>query len=123
MKHIKFLADVNIEKPIVDFLAESGFDIKWIQDYACDMRDEKLLSLARKENRILVTNDRDFGELVFLQRKLSTGIILFRVKGQKSHEKAKLMKKVIKHHDDKLLNHFTVISLKKIRIIPLEGIK
>lgn len=49
------------------------------------MDDADLLMMAKQENRIL-TNDKDFGELVFLQKKLSLGILLLRVKGQSTKE-------------------------------------
>ncbi|MEK6699750.1 MAG: DUF5615 family PIN-like protein [Nitrospirota bacterium] len=123
MADIKFIADVNVEKPIVDYLSENGYDIKWIPDYNCEILDEDLLSLANNEKRILITNDKDFGELTFLQKKLSAGIILFRVKGQSSQDKVKLIKKVLGNYGDKLFNHFTVITKKKIRIAPMEDIK
>ena len=119
MKEIKFLADVNVEKPIVDYLLEQGYDIKWISDYDCEMPDEDLLQLANHEKRIFVTNDKDFGDLIFLQRKLSVGTILFRLSGQKSQEKIKLMKKLLMGHRDKILNHYIVITKAKIRIIPI----
>lgn len=47
---LQFLADVNIEKPIIDFLRFSGYDVKWIPDFDCQMRDDELLSLAESEN-------------------------------------------------------------------------
>ena len=84
MKGIKFLADVNIEKPLVDYLSKQGYDIIWMPDYNCEMSDEDLLQLANEENRIFITNDKDFGDLIFLQKRLSAGTILFRVKDQKS---------------------------------------
>ena len=66
LKEIKFLADVNVEKPLVDYLSNQGYDIKWIPDYNCEMFDEDILQLANKEKRILITNDKDFGDLIFL---------------------------------------------------------
>jgi len=89
MSEIKFIADVNVEKPTVEkptveYLSKQGYDIKWIPDINCEMTDDELLQLANKEKRILITNDKDFGEIIFLQKKLTTGIILFRVKIQKS---------------------------------------
>jgi predicted nuclease of predicted toxin-antitoxin system len=119
VKEIKFLADVNVEKPIVDYLLKQGYDIKWVPDYNCEMPDEDLLQLANQEKRIFITNDKDFGDLIFLQKKVSAGTILFRVKGQKSQEKIKLMKKLLMGYRDKLLNHYVVITKAKIRIVPL----
>lgn len=123
MDTIKFIADVNIEKVIVDLLLENGYNVKWIPDYDCEIFDADLLDMAITEKRILVTNDKDFGELTFLQKKLSTGIILIRVKGQRPQDKIKVMKKLLKNYSDKLLHHFVVITKKKIRIIPMEGVK
>ena len=119
MKEIKFLADVNVEKPLVDYLSKQGYDIKWAPDYNCEMLDEDLLQLANQEKRIFITNDKDFGDLIFLQKKLKVGTILFRVKAQKSQEKIKLTKKLLMGYRDKLLNHYIVITKAKIRIIPL----
>jgi predicted nuclease of predicted toxin-antitoxin system len=123
MEGIRFIADVNVEKVIVDYLSENGYDIKWVPDYNCEILDEELLNVANTEKRILITNDKDFGELTFLQKKLSTGIILIRVKGQRAEDKVKLIKRLLQSYSDKLLNHFIVITDKKFRFIPLEDIK
>jgi len=92
---MKLLADANIEKGIVDCLLRFGFDVKWIPDYNCEMDDAALLTMANNEKRILITNDKDFGELVFLKKQISVGIIL---------------------------NHFSIITSKKFRFMPLEDI-
>ena len=120
---IKFVADVNVEKAIVDYLLNNGYDVKWIPDYNCKILDEDLLTLANKEERILITNDKDFGELTFLQKKLSTGIILLRVKKHTAQDKVRLIKKLLQNYSDKLLNYFVVITKTKIRFIPMEDIK
>ncbi len=123
MEIIRFIADVNVERSIVDYLSENGHDVKWIPDYNCEILDEDLLNLANAEKRILLTNDKDFGELVFLQKGLSPGIILLRVKGQRAEDKVKLIKKLLNKYSDKLFNHYTVITRRKIRIISMEEIK
>ena len=119
---LKFLADVNIEKDLVEFLNKQGFDVLWIPDYDCRLKDNDLLELANKENRILITNDTDFGEIVFLQKKISEGIILLRVKGQKVNIKLRVLKKLLKFHSNKIKNNFIVISERRIRIRPMEDI-
>ncbi len=123
MNNIKFIADVNVEKVIVDYLLEEGYDIKWIPDYNCEMLDEDLLEMAKVEGRILITNDKDFGELIFLQKRLSVGIILIRIKGQKVEVKLKLIKKLFQNYRNKLLNNFIIITDKKLRFIPMEDEK
>ena len=115
----KFLADVNVEKKIVEFLREYGFDIKWIPDYDVSMGDEELLSLASNEDRILLTNDKDFGYYVFLQNKSFNGVILFRIKGQNIEKKLLNLKELLEYHQNKIGNHFIVITERKIRFTPL----
>jgi predicted nuclease of predicted toxin-antitoxin system len=122
MKTISFLADVNIEKPIVDYLVGRGYDVKWVPDYDCEMSDEALLTIANDDRRLLLTNDKDFGELIYLQKKLSSGVVLLRVKGQDVELKVALIMKLLDNHRDKLMNQFTVITKKKIRIYPMEDI-
>lgn len=122
MNEIKFLADVNIEKRIVDYLLENDYDVKWIPDYDCAMLDEELLSMTKEEERILITNDKDFGEQIFLQKRQSAGIILFRLKEQETRKKINIMNKLLVNYQDKLLNHFVVITEQKIRFIDMEGV-
>ena len=54
--------------------------------------------IANKEKRVLITNDKDFGELVFLQKKLSAGIILIRVRNQDVKQKLNVLKKLLNYY-------------------------
>jgi len=87
------------------------------------MVDEKLLEIANREKRILITNDKDFGELTFRQKGISTGIILFRVKGENSRYKIRLLQKLLLAHVNRLRGYFTVVTRRKIRFIPMEEIR
>jgi predicted nuclease of predicted toxin-antitoxin system len=120
---LRFLADVNVEKKLVDFLKNEGYDVLWIPDYDCSIKDNELLDLANQEHRVLITNDKDFSELVFLQKKVSMGIILIRIKGQQVAKKLHSLRKLLKFHADKIENHFIVVSERRIRIRILEEIK
>jgi predicted nuclease of predicted toxin-antitoxin system len=117
---MKILADVNIEKPIVDYTVGIGFDVKWIPDYNCMLPDDNLLTMANTESRVLMTNDKDFGELVFRQNKITTGIILVRMKGASSEKKVKAIKKLFKNYPSKIYNHFVVVAENKMRFVPLK---
>ena len=119
-KEVKFIANVNIEKPIVDFLIKKGFDVKWVTDIDKQMTDIRVCEIANNEQRVIITNDKDFGEIIFLQKKISYGIILLRVKGQNSSEKIFLLEKLLDKYPDKIINHFVVVTKEKFRFIPLE---
>ena len=120
MRSHRFVADVNIEKVIVDYLRSNGHDVKWIPDYDCKMKDVDLLKLAVKEKRILLTNDKDFGELAFLQKSLKTGVVLLRVRGQNVRDNVKLLKKLLSRYGERLAGQFVVITRGEIRIIRME---
>jgi predicted nuclease of predicted toxin-antitoxin system len=123
MKQIKFLANVNVEKPLIDFLNEKGFNVKWVTSIDKRMPDDRVCEIANSEQRIIITNDKDFGEIVFYQKKIAYGIILMRVKGQNSSEKIILLDKLLENYLDKIANHFVVLTNTKFRFIPLEVIK
>jgi predicted nuclease of predicted toxin-antitoxin system len=112
---LRFLADENIEKPVVDYPRSQGYDVSWVAEIERSSADDKILDTARREKRILLTNDKDFGELVFLQRKLTTGVILFRFETEDALSKVMVLMKVIPQYIDKLSGHFTVISENRIR--------
>jgi len=74
---MKFLLDANVEYRLAHFLASLGHDVKTIaHDYPAYLSDKTVLSCAVEEQRILITNDRDFGELIFRQQLSHTGIHL-----------------------------------------------
>lgn len=117
---MKFLADENVEKPIVDMLRNGGHDVLYISEFMKRSIDEQLLERANNESRILLTNDKDFGELVYLQGKNNIGIILMRFVSERSTVKTKFMSHLINNFSDRLIGHFTVISEAKIRIRKLK---
>jgi predicted nuclease of predicted toxin-antitoxin system len=119
---MKFLADVNVEKSLVDYLVGAGYDVKWIPEYDCRMGDEALLELARSEQRVIITNDKDFGEFFFLQKKIAAGIILFRTHGLSSKRKVGLLGKLLHHHPDRIEGRFVVITEKAFRFSVLEDL-
>jgi predicted nuclease of predicted toxin-antitoxin system len=116
---VNFVADVNIEKLIVDTLRKQGHDVKWITEVNMCMTDAEILKISSDEKRILLTNDKDFGEIVFRQKMKTSGVILFRVKEQDEDLKLHLMLQLLKNHGDKIENHFIVLAKDKFRIIKL----
>lgn len=81
--------------------------------------DEKLLEQANSESRILLTGDKDFGELIFLQKKISAGIILMRFVSEKSSVKARFMQALLTTYGNNLQGYFTVVREGKVRRRPL----
>ena len=62
---MRFLLDQNVDRRFAAFLASLGHDVKVIAaDYPPGLPDREVLAIGRRERRVLLTNDRDFGELV-----------------------------------------------------------
>lgn len=113
---MKFVADEGVDAPIVALLREQGFDVIYIAEVAAGSPDDIILAYANEEERVLITRDKDFGELVFREQKVHTGIILNRLYELSIEEKAKLVLEVIQEFGDELLGSFTVIQPGKVRI-------
>lgn len=76
---MKLLLDENVEYRLAAFLIGEGHNVTTIiRDYPRSLDDREVLNLARIEGRILITNDRDFGELIFNQQLPHAGVIYFR---------------------------------------------
>lgn len=76
---MKFLLDQSAEARIGTFLKSKGHDSTRVGlDHPAGLPDDQVLAIAVSEQRILITNDSDFGELIFKLRQPHTGVIYFR---------------------------------------------
>lgn len=75
---MKFLANENLPVQSLRILRQKGFEIVSVAEVSAGLRDEEVLKLAKTESRIILTFDRDFGELVFRKGGEAKGIILLR---------------------------------------------
>ncbi|CCI35228.1 MULTISPECIES: DUF5615 family PIN-like protein [Microcystis] len=113
---MRFLANENFPLDAVEAPGQNGHDVLWIRVESPGISDWEVLSRAQAENRILLTFDKDFGELAFRSRlPASVGIILFRIRVPSASVVAEKVAKVISLRDD-WYGHFTVIEEDKIRM-------
>ena len=113
---MKFLADEGVDRSIVDGLRKLNFDVYYVIEEIRSLYDDVLLQIAHEENRVLITRDKDFGELVFRLNKAHAGVILIRLEGHNTHERGDIVCRLISQYLDQLLNSFTVIQKGIIRI-------
>ena len=77
---MRFLLDQSADARLVPWLTKRGHDAVRIgRDYPPGLPDEEVLAIATRERRILITDDRDFGELVFRHRQPHAGVIYLRL--------------------------------------------
>ena len=113
---MNFIADENIDRQIVERLRYDGHDVKSVAEMDPGISDDKVLRLASRESALLLTADRDFGELVFRQQRIMAGVILVRLAGLSPVSKANVISVAINQHISELLNAFVVITPGRIRI-------
>lgn len=120
---MRILANENIPQEAVEALRQKGHDVAWIRTLNPGISDRHILELAQAEDRILVTFDKDFGELAYrFKLPASSGIILFRISGSSP---ADLVEKIISALENRSdwAGHFSVIEEARIRMILLPRLK
>jgi len=113
---MNLMADECVDRQIVDYLRGEGHDVLYIAEVDPSILDDTLLERANKKNALLLTTDKDFGELVFRQNRISAGVLLLRLAGLSQIEKAKIVSSVIRDHSNQLSRSFTVVSAGMVRI-------
>ena len=118
---MKFVADEGVDLPIVVLLRTNGHDVIYIVEESVGIDDETVLKIANEDGRILITRDKDFGELVFRYQKIHSGIILNRLYMLGADAKADIVASVIDRYGEELTGCYIVIQPGKIRIRKLKG--
>ena len=118
---MKFLADECCDAEMVVSLREDGHDILYITESKPGILDEEVLKKAFEENRILLTEDKGFGELVFHLRKPTRGIVLLRFDVQQSNLKLLRLRQLIQTQSRKLKNSFVIVDVEKFRFRRLKN--
>ncbi|MCS7275128.1 MAG: DUF5615 family PIN-like protein [Candidatus Bipolaricaulota bacterium] len=116
---MRFLADENVEKLIVDHLRHQSFDVRYVAEETPSLKDDAILALANQENRIFITNDKDFGEMAFRQRRVRTGILLLRFRRDEAEWKAQRLVRFLEQYRQPLDKKFVVLGDTRVRIRPL----
>lgn len=106
---MKFIADENLGVKVPRYLRSFGIDIVSIKDLIPGKSDQDVLALANQQKRILITMDKDFGELVFKEKLVHKGVILLRLKDESVENKKKVLLKLLKLRK-KLEGRFTVVK-------------
>jgi predicted nuclease of predicted toxin-antitoxin system len=115
---MNFCADESVDHPIVKRLRDDGHDVLAVAEMAPSITDETVLAQANHRGDLLLTVDKDFGELVFRQHRVTAGVVLIRLAGLSARAKAGIVSAAIRDHSAELLHAFTVISPGMVRIRP-----
>lgn len=116
---MRILANENFPLDAVVSLRAEGHDVWWVRSEAPGMSDREVLAQAKLEDRLLVTFDKDFGELAFKsQLSASAGIVLFRVRASSSTQLANFVTRTLSSRND-WIGNFAVVDNFRVRLRPL----
>jgi predicted nuclease of predicted toxin-antitoxin system len=116
---IRFLADENVSRLVIESLRSAGFDVRSVSTTRAGASDDEVRAIADREGRILITEDRDFDELVVRQRLGVGGVILLELDRLSNAAEAALVVGVVAAHTDKLDGSLLVIEPGRVRVRPL----
>lgn len=111
-----FVADESVDFGIVSALRKNDFKVIAIDEILKGADDETVLSYSFQLNSILITEDKDFGELVHRLKKTHAGTILIRLSGLDSKSKSDIVVNSIKKNLESMKNSFSVITSSQTRI-------
>ena len=115
---MNFVADECVPESIIARLRIDGHTVHTIRDTNGGATDPNVLAIAVSQQAVLLTQDKDFGELVFRLQLNHCGIVLIRLGGVAIDERAELVANVVANRASELPNAFCVISSNNVRIRP-----
>ncbi len=118
---MRIVANENIAGSVIGALRDAGHDVLSVKESMRGASDEEILARAQSETRIVITHDKDFGELAFrFGLPADAGVVLFRLSGTDPESDNQRILEALAVRSD-WEGHFTVVEQDRIRIRPLPG--
>lgn len=116
---MRFIVDECTGNAVAAWLLKENHDVFSVYDKARGINDTEVIDRAFKENRIVITNDKDFGEKIFRERFPHHGIILLRLNDERSANKIDVLKNLLQQYSEQIPNNFIVATEDKVRIVKI----
>jgi len=112
---MRFLVDECTGPSAARWLQEQGHDVFSVYDEARGMDDRDVVEKAFAESRILITNDKDFGERIYRERQPHRGVILLRLDYERAAVKINVLRQLLASHADRLPDQYVVVTETRVR--------
>jgi predicted nuclease of predicted toxin-antitoxin system len=113
---MNLLADESVDRQIVERLRQDGHVVTYVAEMEPGISDETVLQRANEQEALLLTVDKDFGELTYRQKLIHHGVVLIRLAGLSNQTKADMVARALRERGAEFVNGFSVISPGMIRI-------
>ena len=112
---MRWLADECVAAPLVASPRAVRHDVLYVAEAAAGLSDADIIALALRENRLLLTEDKDFGDLIFRGRRSVPGVILMRIDPDKQELKKIRLAGAIERYGEELFGRYMVIEEGRFR--------
>ena len=113
---LSLLADENIDQRLVSSLRLAGISVYSVAESSPGITDEKVMRLSENLGALILTDDKDFGEIVFRKQRSCPGIVLLRLTGVDYSRKADQVIQVIDKCSSEMIGKFVVITEERVRM-------
>ena len=100
---------------VAEWLRASGHEVFSVYEEARGLGDDEVIGAAYDGDYILVTNDKDFGEKVYRERRPHKGVVLMRLNDERAANKVEVLRRLLKEYADRLAGNFVVVTEKRVR--------
>ena len=112
---MRFLVDENAGPSVARWLREQGHDVVSVFETARGTPDDEVISQAFSENRILITSDKDFGDMVYRERRPHHGVIMLRLRDERLVMKIDVLGRLLADYASRLSDNYVVVSEHRVR--------
>ncbi len=113
---MQFIADESCAGPVISALRMAGHDVIVIAEVSKGIPDEQVIERAFRERRVLIAEDSDFGELVYVQRRPSAGVVLIKFHGRARSAKPAAVVQAVAKLGERLRDGFAVVEPGRVRL-------
>lgn len=112
---MRFLVDECTGPAVAAWLRSHGHEVFSVFELARGMSDDEVIRKAYDEKRILITNDKDFGQKVYRENNPHCGIILMRLEDERANNKINVLRRLLKRYPDTFADRFIVVTETQVR--------
>ncbi len=112
---MRFLVDECTGPAVAQWLRDQSHEVFSVFEEARGMADDSILAKAYSEDWVLITNDKDFGEMVCREKRPTHGVIFLRLRDERAVSKIDAIEKLLDGHKDQLKDTFVVVTETQVR--------
>ena len=112
---MRFIVDESTGPSVARWLRRQGHEVFSVYEEARGLSDDEIILKAYIENWILITNDKDFGEKVYRERRPHKGVVLLRLEDERPTKKIETIRSLLERYSNRLADNFAVVTEDRAR--------